>query len=147
MKTNIRGALKGLNTLRDRAVAGAEAGMAAIAPTIEQRMSSTQVHGDDTGATRAAYVAYASGPNRDGSAAATAAAAAANARNPDHGLAEDVGDTGGDVVLIATSATDYSRYLVETRGGRNDAITPAIVGQEGAILEAVAAGIRRNLKS
>jgi len=145
MRTNISSALKGLKRLQRLAVEGAEEGLAGAVKGVEDRMKATSVHGDDTGATRAAYVAYVSGPTLDGSGVVEQAAGRANDLNPGRGLAEPIGTAGGDIVVIATAATDYEHILVSVRGGKMDAITPAIVGEQGALLEAAAAGIRRKL--
>lgn len=145
MKTNVRGALKGLKQIRRLAVQGAEEGLQSQVGPTEGRLEATSRHGDATGATRAGYVAYVSGPTLDGSGAVAAAAGRANDKNPGRGLSESIGDAGDAVVFIATSATDYIDTVITVRGGKMDALTGAVVGREGALLQAAASGIKRKL--
>lgn len=145
MKTDIRSALKGLQQVRRLAIQGAEEGLAGAAPAIQGRMESTTAHGDDTGATRSGYVAYVVGPSLDGSGAVGVAAGRVEDLNPNRSHVENVGDAGGDVVLIATTPTDYAWDLISRAGGKFDAIGPAVVGEAGMLHAVVVNGIRRRL--
>jgi hypothetical protein len=146
MKTDVSKAIKGLRTLRRLAVEGAEEGLQSLVEPTKARLEATSRHGDATGATRAGYTAYVSGPTLDGSGAVAQAAGQADAQNPGRGLAESIGDTGDAVVFVATSATDYIDTVITVRGGKMDALTGAVVGREGALLAAAANGIRRKLE-
>lgn len=98
----------GLDRLQRTAIEAARRGLQTGAAELTGAMQATTAHGDDTGATRASYVAY---EESQGGAFGTALSAA-SALNPGHTASESVGGGGEDVIaVVATSATDYQRDL------------------------------------
>lgn len=146
MKTNVRGAIAALKQLQANAIAGAEEGLAEVAGQVTVKLRDTQAHGDSTGATRAGYVAYVVGPTFDGTGALGPARAAVEEHNPSHSQVSSVGSVGNDVVLIATSPTDYQKRLSFDGGGAKDALGPTIDSMAADLLAAAACGIKRRIE-
>lgn len=148
MKTTISDALNGLATIRERALRGAERGLATQEGGLVQELRATSAHGDQTGATRAGYSAGVVGPTLDTLSNAVRRGAADVARyNRGHEHVEAVGDRGAaEVVLILTCPTDYQKYLSGNNAGARDALGPTLKTQAGRLAAAAARGIAEELR-
>lgn len=147
MRTDIAKALAGLRLLEQRAIVGAEAGLAGVAPGLAATLRATDVHNDETGATRAGYTAGVVGPGLNTlDPALSRAAAEVAARNPGRAQVASIGSVGAaEVVLIVTSPTNYQEYLSGNAGGARDALGPTLLSAAPSIATAIAAGIRKAL--
>jgi hypothetical protein len=147
MKTTIRDAVRGLRSLEDRAIRGAERGLAPLCGALVADLRATDAHGDVTGATRAGYTAGVQGPTLDTLSGAVATAAAEVERfNPGHSQVQDVGERGAaEVAVVLTCPTDYQHYLSGNSAGARDALGPTLTRNAGRLTQAAAAGIRQEL--
>lgn len=121
----------------------AEIGLQQGASQAQASLKATNLHGDRTGATRAGYIAYVSGPNVDGADIFEQAAAAVNEKNPGHVERGTAGEIGGDVVLIMTVPTNYQKYLETEAGGVRGALTAESTARARQFLDGSAEAIRK----
>lgn len=117
-------------TALDRYVAeqeqAAREGLEAGAAAMTQSLKFTQAHGDQTGATRAGYVAYVAGDDE----AFDAAYEAADALNPEHSFEGEIASAPDGVLrVIATSPTDYQKRLEKDDGGAKATLGPTMDGE------------------
>ena len=141
--TDLAPLLKGLDALRSRIPAGIVESLAAEAGRITDTMRETKAHGDQTGATRHSYVAFAVGAGRDGSAEMASSVAAVQEFNPAHvgtGAVEVAG-----VGVVITSATDYQDKLETENGAEKAVLAPTLQQESPALTAAAARGSRKVL--
>ncbi len=134
----------------DRWVAEIEAaaleGMEEAAPIIEGVAIATTAYNDDTGATRAATVAYVATARGGGAARMRRAAAEVrrlrfDARQVELTTAE--GPTGPDISIILTVPTTYVIGLETLYAGDHAFIRPTILAESGPAFQRVMDTIRR----
>lgn len=145
--------LAGLTRLLSRAREAISDGLNNAAPQVQGDLQNTDAHGDQSGATRASYTAYAIGPNDSGqSAAANGYAAAVGALEGFTGhsgkpLREDSGIqlNEGEYGMVLTSYTDYQKHLETNNAGEKATLGPILTHSANGITSAVAASSRRKL--
>jgi hypothetical protein len=107
-------------------IAQALRGLDAVTTEAEESMRSTLAHGDQTGATRAGYRAYAVGPGRTGSAELLGAVAAVDALNPGHAAVSHGSMGAHSLGVIFTCPTDYQQKLETERAGLKAVLGPTL---------------------
>ncbi len=145
--------LAGLTRLFERAREGVSDGLRGAAPRVAYDLQATDAHGDQSGATRASYTAYAIGPNDNGEAAASegyAAAVTALADFTGHNgqpLREDSGIVLDEYEhgMVLTSFTNYQDKLETQNAGERATLGPILTADADYITSQVAAGSRRSL--
>ncbi len=145
--------LAGLTRLLSRAREAVSSGLNKEAPNVQADLQSTDAHGDQSGATRASYTAYAIGPDDTGSAESAngyAAAVEALERFTGHAgkpLREDSGIVlgEGEHGMVLTSYTDYQDKLETQNAGEKATLGPILTHSAQGITAAVAAESRRKL--
>lgn len=133
-----------LRPFRDRALDGAAAGLDAACPSIENELKGTHAHGDQTGATRAAYGVWRVGRGESGASANAASVAAGEGKNPGATATSSV-SIDGELGVIISDPMEYAGDRETSNAGDKATIGPAIGAAGPTLTAAAAAGSKRAL--
>ena len=144
MPADLSQLINGVRGLLPAALDGALVGLKGAAAGVTFEMRQTVAHGDQTGATRANYTAYAVGRGADGSQELGRAVAAVEALNPGHSETGSV-TINGELGVVVTSATDYQDKLETENAGQKAVLGPTIAASGERFTRAAASGSKRVL--
>jgi len=142
--SDIAGLIAGLTTFRNKAFDGAAQGLDGECEPLVDELRATTAHGDQTGATRAAYAVYRVGRGEDGSAALGASVSAGEAMNPGQTSTAAVA-IAGELGVIISDPMSYGPDRETRNAGEKASIGP-LIGIAAPLLTAAAAeGSRKAL--
>jgi hypothetical protein len=144
MSSLLSGLITGLDKLRTVMLDGARDGLAVGCGPIEDAMRRDSAHGDVTGATHAAYVAFAVGQGESGQAAMHESIAEVERLNPGHVATSSVAIE-ATLGAILTVATDYQDELETNNAGEKAVLGPTLARVHRDLTAAAAAGSRKAL--
>ena len=136
--------LTGLSQLHTVMLDGARDGLAVGCAPIEDAMRVDAAHGDVTGATHAAYVAFVVGRGETGADAMHESASAVARLNPGHVATSSV-HIDAELGAILTVATDYQEKLETENAGEKAVLGPTLARTARDLTAAAAAGSRKAL--
>ena len=137
MSGDIDTLIAGLHRFREVALDGAARGLDLECPEIQAELQATTAHGDQTGATRAAYAAWRVGRGETGSAALAASVSAGEALNPGQTETSTV-EIDTELGVIISDPMEYGPDRETRNAGEKASIGP-MVGVFGISLTAAAA--------
>lgn len=144
MKVDLTPLIAGLDRTLARALDGAARGLAGAAAGVTLDMRDSLAHGDQTGATHAAYTAYAVGwGGRDGAQELGRSVQAVQQLNPGHVATASVRVDG--IGVIITAPTDYQSKLETESAGLKAVLGPTIAASGQRFTQAAASGSKRAL--
>lgn len=144
MADDIQNLIAGLKRFRDVALDGAARGLDGECPAIRDELQQTTAHGDQTGATRAAYAAWRVGRGADGGAALAASVSEGEALNPGQTETSAVA-VDAELGVIISDPMRYGPDRETRNAGEKASIGPLIGIIGGPLTAAAAEGSRKAL--
>lgn len=137
MANDIASLVAALKPFREKALDGAATGLDTACGPIADTLHHTSAHGDQSGATRAAYGVWRVGRGENGAGALAASVSAGEGHNP--GATATSGVTiAGELGVIISDPMEYAPERETANAGDKATIGPAI-GPAGPALTAAAA--------
>lgn len=141
---NTDGLVRGIDRVHDRTLQGFRTGFKEASRLATLEMRGTTRHGDQTGATRASYVAFVVGQFDSGRREAQSSYAEVESRNPGRAGRSSITII-EPLAIVFMSGTDYQRELETQGSGRSAVIGPVVQRYASIAMRLGAEGAKRAL--